>query len=441
MTGSDQIDVAIVGGGPGGVIALYYARQAGLKAVLLEKQDRVGGLWAQLPIWQDIQNRAEDWTLGDLPIAGVDQPSILANIQQWVHKFDLGQHIRLGTTAISATPTEQGWTIETAAGGLRAKALISATGVHNRPIIPDVDRGRSDVVEVHSSMLRDPTSLSGKRIIVAGGGASAFDLVDLCLEHDAAQILWVYHSLRWMVPTRKPKRFASNLRELAKRHMLGESAAQIGSVIDAELRARYQKFGMEELLPDAPFDTEKDQLIPGRWRLIENLSQIDRRRDDIRKIEGSSVVLRSGTTVAADVILWGTGYEMDLSYLQSAGLKQVTRPDQLARRCGSLVVSLDAPNLYFVSVGLESTSATPWQYAHLAQTIVSQICGTAKLSNEPVLRHLNYFGVPTFLAEYDPVSYPSDSWREKYVSLVTDFPNERPFPIPGMPPGRSESKV
>jgi cation diffusion facilitator CzcD-associated flavoprotein CzcO len=87
MTDSDQLDVAIVGGGPGGVIALYYATQAGLKTILLEKQDTVGGLWARLPAWQDIQNRAEDWTLGDLPIAGVDQPSILANIQHWVRSI------------------------------------------------------------------------------------------------------------------------------------------------------------------------------------------------------------------------------------------------------------------------------------------------------------------------------------------------------------------
>jgi hypothetical protein len=98
-----------------------------------------------------------------------------------------------------------------------------------------------------------------------------------------------------------------------------------------------------------------------------------------------------------------------------------------------MVVSLDAPNLYFVSVGLESTSATPWHYAHLARTIVSQICGTAKLSKEPILKHLNYFGVPTLLAEFDPASYPNDTWRNEYVSLVTEFPNERPFPIPGMP--------
>ena len=73
----------------------------------------------------------------------------------------------------------------------------------------------------------------------------------------------MHRSLKWMVPTRKAKRFASNLRDLARRHMLDESAAQIGSTIDAELRARYYKFGMEELLPNAPFNIEKDQLYSG----------------------------------------------------------------------------------------------------------------------------------------------------------------------------------
>jgi cation diffusion facilitator CzcD-associated flavoprotein CzcO len=431
MSGSDEIDVVVVGGGPGGVIALHYAREAGLKTVLLEKQDTIGGLWAQLPSWQDIQNRPEDWTLGDIPIAGVDQVSIADNIRQWVHRFGLAEHIRLNTPAISASPIDGGWDIRTPTGNLKAKALISATGVHNRPLTPEIRRGRTDVLEFHSSTLHDPDVLDDKTVTVVGGGASAFDLIDLCLEHGAARIAWVYRSLKWMVPTRKPKRFASNVRDLAKRHMLGETVKQTSAALDADLRARYQKFGIEELLPDAPFDIERDQLIPGRWRLIENLGRIERHRDEIEAIEAASIVLRSGTAIEADVVLWGTGYETDLSYLQAAGLNHITRIDQLARRCGSMVVSLDAPNLYFISVGLESTSATPWHYAHLARTIVSQICGTAALSHEPVLRHLNYFGVPTFLAPFDPASYPADKWRNEYISLTTDFPNEQPFPIPG----------
>jgi cation diffusion facilitator CzcD-associated flavoprotein CzcO len=424
MSGSDEIDVLIVGGGPGGIIALCYARQAGLKTVLLEKQDTVGGLWAQLPSWQDIQNREEDWTLGNIPITGVNQISIAANIQQWVHKFDLAQHIWLNSPAISASPINGRWDIQTPTVKLRAKALISATGVHNRPFIPNIQRSHANVLEFHSSTLHNPNVLAGKTVIVVGGGASAFDLIDLCLEHGAARIAWVYRSLKWMTPTRKPKRFSSNVRELARRHMLGETAKQISAFLDTDLRARYHKFGIEELLPDAPFDIEHDQLIPGRWRLIENLGQIERHRDEIEAIQAQSIVLRSGTTIEADVVLWGTGYETDLSYLQTAGLNQITRPDQLARRCGSMVVSLDAPNLYFISVGLESTSAAPWHYAHLARTIVSQICGTAALSHEPILRHLNYFGVPTFSCAFRSGKLSSRQVAER-VSFVDHRFSER----------------
>ena len=51
---NEEYDLLIAGGGNGGVIALHYAKRAGLKALLLEKQGVVGGLWTQLPKWQDI---------------------------------------------------------------------------------------------------------------------------------------------------------------------------------------------------------------------------------------------------------------------------------------------------------------------------------------------------------------------------------------------------
>ena len=47
MNGSDEIDFAIVGAGPGGVIALHFTIDAGLRTLLLEKQDAIGGLWAK----------------------------------------------------------------------------------------------------------------------------------------------------------------------------------------------------------------------------------------------------------------------------------------------------------------------------------------------------------------------------------------------------------
>lgn len=432
MALSAGFDVVIVGGGPAGVIALAYARMAGLDAILLEKHDVIGGLWSQLPAWQDIQNRDVDWTLGDIPITGVHQPDILANIQHWVGKFGLTGHVRLGTEVLAARPLDGGWEIRTKDELIRSKVLISATGVHNRPVVPPIARSASEVSEFHSSTLKDPAALEGRNVVVIGGGASAFDLLDLAIEHGAARVAWVYRSLKWAVPTRKSKQLTSNLRNLARMEMQLGSLRQISAAIDADLRERYQKFGVVDLLPDAPFDIARDQLIPGRWRMIAGLASIDRHRDEPVAIDARSVVLKSGKRIDADIVLWGTGYNLDLSYLASIGLDRIRRPDQLAARCGSLVMSLDAPNLFFLSVGLEGTGATPSLYAHLARSIVSHVRGTAQLSREPVLWHLNYFGVPNFLATFDPANYPADRWRSAYLALVTEHPDDRPLPIPGL---------
>jgi cation diffusion facilitator CzcD-associated flavoprotein CzcO len=104
-----RFDVAIVGGGLAGVVALAYARRAGLDAVVLERQGRVGGLWRDLPAWQDIQISPADWQLGELPLQGATQPHILANIEAWVEHFGLADGIRLNTPVQSAREDAAGW--------------------------------------------------------------------------------------------------------------------------------------------------------------------------------------------------------------------------------------------------------------------------------------------------------------------------------------------
>ena len=428
---NEAYDLLIVGGGIGGVIGLHYAKEAGLKVLLLEKQGVVGGLWAQLPAWQDIQINQNDWTLGDLPITGTDQASIARNIQAWVDKFDLAPLIQLNTPVTNAQATASGWKVTTPGGVYLSRFLLAATGGHNRPVIPQIDRQHSGVEEFHSSALRDPCGLSDKDVVVVGGGASAYDLLDLCFQYKARSVTWVYRSLKWMVPTRKPKHLAGDLRGLSRQQMLGVSVEQMNVAINQDLLGRYGKFGLLELLPQGSFDFARHQMIPGRCGMIANFARIKRHRGEISRLSDRTVHLSSGAQFDADVVLWGTGYDVDLTYFDSPVLSQTTRSEALAARCGSLFCSLDAPNLFFLAPSLlESTSTSPWAYAHSCRTIMSHICGRTTLDFEPVLQKLNYFELAKFLATRDPENYPPDTWFASYQDLAMNHPDTEPMPIP-----------
>jgi cation diffusion facilitator CzcD-associated flavoprotein CzcO len=69
---------------------------------------------------------------------------------------------------------------------------------------------------MHSSGLRRPEDLADQRVTVGGGGASAWNLLDLAIENGAKDIHWVYRSIRWFWPTSRTKQTDwPNLRELS----------------------------------------------------------------------------------------------------------------------------------------------------------------------------------------------------------------------------------
>jgi hypothetical protein len=425
------LDVAIIGGGIAGVVHLHYARRAGLDATVFEAQECVGGLWRQLPAWQDIQIGTADWALGDIPLAGPLQPQILSNIEAWVTRFGLADGIQLKTPVLQARPTGSGWELSTPAGTVRARHLVAATGGHNKPVVPPAERRASRVRELHSSALRDPAELAGKSVLVVGAGASALDLLDQCLEHGARRIAWVYRGLRWFTPTRKPKSIAGTVRPYARMQASGMTAAQQNAAISADMRARYEKFGITDILPQRPLDVLHDQLIPGRARMLENFAALERHPGTVVAIDGSTVVMADGQRLDdIDVLLWGTGYSTDVSFIDVPSLAAIRSVNELGTRCGCGFRSLDAANLYFPGVGLDGIGAAPWAYCLMARTIMSHIRGTARLDMEPVPHRLNHFDLVTYLAPRDPGSFVPGQWQEQFRKIALETPDDQPYPVP-----------
>jgi len=424
------LDVAIIGAGIAGVVHLHYARQAGLDALVLERQEGVGGLWRQLPAWQDIQISPPDWALGDVPLQGPMQPDIRRNIEAWVARYGLADGIRTSCPVQHARHTSACWELDTPHGTVRARHLVVASGGHNTPFVPPMARTASRVQEFHSGALHDPGVLAGRDVLVVGGGASALDLIEQCLAHAAKRIVWAHRGTRWFMPTTKPKAVAGSVRPYARMQALGLTPDEQNAAIRADMHARYERFGLLAIAPPRPFDVLHDQLMPGRARMIAAFGSIERHAATVQAIEGREVALSDGARFGTDVLLWGTGYALDLRYFEAPRLAALRSVNELGARCACIFRSLDAPDLYFPGVGLDGIGAAPLAYAMLARSIMSHIRGTARLDMQAVGHKINHFAIPRYLAQRDPGSYPEGRGWEWWRELALGTPDDRPYPLP-----------
>jgi hypothetical protein len=232
------------------------------------------------------------------------------------------------------------------------------------------------------------------------------------------------------VPTFKPKHIAGSVRGFARLQASGMGHEQQSATIGADMRARYEKFGITDLLPTHDFDVRHDQLIPGRPGMLEHFADIERHRASVDAIAGGTVTLSDGQCVEADVLLWGTGYSVDLSYFDSPAIASIQTLDALTARCGCIFRSLDAANLYFPGVGLDGIGSAAWSYSLLCRSIMSHIRGTARLDNEVVGHKVNHFDIVNHLAPRDPGSYPPDTWPAHYRDIALNTPDGQPYPLP-----------
>lgn len=212
VAGDREFHVLVVGTGVSGIAASYRLLQAGVPFTVIEEAPALGGTW-----WK---NRYPGVRL-DTPTFGYSYS--FAQKTDWPHQYAEGGEIHdyLAEVADRAGITERiefGTRFETArwdeeaaqwvvtltgphgSEERRFHAVISALGQLDRPHIPDFPgletfAGRA----VHSQEMDETVDTAGKRVVVIGTGASAYQIVP-AIYQDVAHLTVFQRSAPWMIP-------------------------------------------------------------------------------------------------------------------------------------------------------------------------------------------------------------------------------------------------
>ncbi|KKD07009.1 flavin-containing monooxygenase [Streptomyces sp. WM6386] len=181
--------VYVIGGGPGGLAVAHALRAQGIRAVVLEKSDRVGASWRR---HYDRLHLHTTRRLSALP--GLAMPR---RFGRWVSRDDVVRYLEkyaehheleivtgVEVSRVERSPDGTGWLLHATGGReLTGAAVVVATGYNHTPLVPDWAGLSSYPGEVvHAADYRNPKPYAGRDVLVVGvgntGAEIAVDLVE-----------------------------------------------------------------------------------------------------------------------------------------------------------------------------------------------------------------------------------------------------------------------
>ncbi|AZP18565.1 flavin-containing monooxygenase [Streptomyces aquilus] len=187
--------VYVIGGGPGGLAAAYALRAQGVRAVVLEKSDRVGASWRR---HYDRLHLHTTRRLSGLPGLAmprkfgrwVSRDNVVRYLEKYAeyHELEIVTGVEVSRVERSADGT--GWLLHATGGReLTGAAVVVATGYNHTPHLPDWP-GRDGYTGdlVHASEYRNPEPYAGRDVLVVGVGNTGAEIAVDLVEGGASRV-------------------------------------------------------------------------------------------------------------------------------------------------------------------------------------------------------------------------------------------------------------
>jgi thioredoxin reductase len=330
--GDRALDVVVIGAGQAGLSAAWALARQGFEPksgfVVLDAGAAPGGAW---------QHRWPSLTIGtthrvhDLPGLPFEPQTgtlraadvVPAYFAEYERTFGLPVVRPVRVRAVRRTDGR--FRVETDAGEWTARAVINATGTWTRPFVPrypgqETFAGR----QLHTVDYRDAEEFTGRHVVVVGGGASATQLLS-----EMSRVT----STTWV--TRRPPVW----RDGPFDEDAGRRAVALVEEAVREGRRPGSVVGVTGLLTSTPYIS--DALARG---VLDRLPMFDRITP--RGVAWNGADGEPGRFVAADVILWATGFRAAVAHLAPL---QLRGPGGGIRMDGTAVAG--EPRLHLVGYG------------------------------------------------------------------------------------------
>ncbi len=346
---TQHFDVIIVGAGISGIGSAYHlgVQRPGTTFTVLEALESFGGTWLT-HTYPGIRSDSDLYTFGyrfkpwvGPPIATAAE--ILDYMGEVITENDLARHIRYRRRIVSASwsSADKLWTLEVAgpdgAERYTTNFLWMCQGYYRHSVgyTPDWP-GMSDYKGriVHPQTWPDDLDLKNKRVVVIGSGATAATLVPN-IAGDCAHVTVLQRSPTYFVPGRNENELANVLRqleidetwihEIVRRKVLFDQneftrrSIEEPEAVKAELLEGVKAF----LGPDFDIKTHfTPRYRPWRQRiafvpdgdLFQGIAsgKASVVTDEIDRFTETGLLLKSGKTLEADVVVTATGFDLSV---------------------------------------------------------------------------------------------------------------------------------
>ncbi|MDT0610834.1 NAD(P)-binding domain-containing protein [Streptomyces lancefieldiae] len=304
MNNTREVEVVVIGAGQAGLAAAYHLRRTGSAPdrdfVVLDHSPGPGGAWQFR--WPSLTYGKVHGmhSLPGMELTGADPARPSAEVvgeyfASYERAFDLRVRRPVDVRAVR-DGTGGRLLVETSAGSWSTRALINATGTWDRPFWPrypgqETFRGR----QLHTAQYAGPQEFAGQRVIVVGGGASGTQHL-LEIAPYAAGTTWV---------TRRPPVF----REGPFDENAGRAAV---ALVEERVRQGLPPKSVVSVTGLPLNDAIRAGLESG---VLDRRTMFDR-------ITPDGVEWSDGRHVAADVILWATGFRAAIDHLTPLRLRE-----------------------------------------------------------------------------------------------------------------------